>query len=331
MYMSIGTGGDVLRGVRHHGLRPRKGDLNYLTPKDTCVLSSPCTDTKVATGTEKMPRVLTTDQVERYRRDGFLSPVRLCTEDTAASYRQKLEEFEASQNGPISGGLRSKTHLLFQWVDELMRDDRLLDTVEELIGEDILCWNTLFWIKEPLSDAYVSWHQDLKYWGLDTNELVTVWLALSPATPQSGCMSVLPGSHTGEFIAHKDGYGEHNMLTRGQEIAVKVNDTDSVIMPLKPGEASLHNGRLAHSSKPNRSSDRRIGLSFHYIPTTTRQTLSDWDSAALVRGVDAYGHFTKTPRPNYDLDPVCVAFHEKAAATVRDILFQGAERVRDVV
>ena len=278
-----------------------------------------------------MPKRLTADQIARYRRDGYVSPLPMFDEAEIAGYRKQLESFEAGRGGPVAGDLRSKSHLLFKWVDDLMRDDTILDPVEDLIGGDILCWNTLFWIKEPATEAYVSWHQDLNYWGLDTDELVTVWLALSPATPESGCMSVLPGSHTGEFMPHRDGYGEQNMLTRGQEIAVDVDDAETVTMPLQSGEASLHNGRLAHSSEPNRSPSRRIGLSFNYMPTTTRQTLSEWDSAALVRGKDSYRHFTPTPRPTRDFDPVSVAFHEKATNTVRDILFHGAEKVRDTL
>ncbi|SVB33067.1 uncharacterized protein METZ01_LOCUS185921, partial [marine metagenome] len=246
-----------------------------------------------------------------------------------SEFRQKLESFESSQGGPITGDMRSKSHLIFKWVDDIMRDDRILDPVEDLIGGDILCWHTFFWIKEPATESYVSWHQDLNYWGLDTDQLVTVWLALSAATSESGCMNVLPGSHTSGFMPHRDGYGVQNMLTRGQEIAVNVDEAEIVAMPLQSGEASLHNGRLAHSSQPNRSSDRRIGLSFNYMPTNTRQTLSDWDSAALVRGNDAYGHFAPTPQPERDFDPVSVEFHKKATITGRDIVYQGAEKVRD--
>tara|TARA_Y100000590_G_scaffold104736_1_gene119150 strand:- start:2449 stop:3285 length:837 start_codon:yes stop_codon:yes gene_type:complete len=275
-----------------------------------------------------MERYFSQEQIENYRIRGFLSPLRLFDEDTTKSYRRKLEDFEEKQGALISGSLRSKAHILFPWVDEVMRNERLLDPVEDLIGEDILCWNTLFWIKEPRSESFVSWHQDLNYWGLDTNELVTVWLALSPATIESGCMHVLPGSHNGHFMAHKDGYAEHNMLTRGQEISVDVDEAEAVAMSLEPGEASLHNGRLAHSSKPNRSSDRRIGIAFNYIPTKARQTLNDWDSAALVRGIDAYGHFAETPRPTCDFDPATIAFHEKATSAVRDILFSGADQIR---
>ena len=99
-------------------------------------------------------------------------------------------------------------------------------------------------------------------------------------------------------------------------------------MPLQPGEISLHNVRLAHASSPNRSQDRRIGLSLHYMPTSTRQIVGEWDSAALVRGSDRYGHFKHTPRPGTDYDPVAVEFHEQATNAVREILFTDAEKVR---
>lgn len=278
-----------------------------------------------------MPKILTNEQIHHYRQQGYVFPIRVMDEARAADYRALLERFEAEQGVPVSGALRNKSHLLFLWVDEMMRNDRILDTVEDLIGENILCWNTLFWVKEPRTNAFVSWHQDLNYWGLDTDDLITVWLALSPATVESGCMSVLPGSHKGEFMPHEDLYRDDNMLTRGQEIAVEVDESKTVTMPLQPGQVSLHNGRLAHASSPNTSEDRRIGISFHYMPTRTRQIIGDWDSAALVRGVDTYGHFTHTPRPTRDFDPATVAFHSKASDAVRDILFHGASKVRQTL
>jgi ectoine hydroxylase-related dioxygenase (phytanoyl-CoA dioxygenase family) len=221
--------------------------------------------------------------------------------------------------------------LLFKWVDDLMRHEKILDAVEDLIGPDLLCWNTLFWIKEAGSESYVSWHQDLRYWGLDTNDLVSVWLALSPASLESGCMHVLPGSHKGELLPHKDEYEPDNLLTRGQEIAVEVDDEKTVAMPLAPGQISLHNVRLAHASGPNRAADRRIGLSLHYMPTSTQQLVGAWDSAALVRGEDRFGHFEQAPRPTKDFDPVAVAFHQQATNAVREILFTDAEKVRQTI
>ena len=278
-----------------------------------------------------MPKVLTEDAIGQYHREGYCFPVRILDDEQVAANRRRLEDFEARQGKPVEGAQRSKSHLLFKWVDDLMRDSTLLDAVEDLIGRDILCWNTIFWIKEAGSQSFVSWHQDLRYWGLDTNDLVSVWLALSPATLESGCMHVLPGSHKGDLLPHNDEYQQDNLLTRGQEIAVKVDESKTVAMPLEPGEISLHNVRLAHASGPNWSIDRRIGISLHYMPTHTKQTVGEWDTAALVRGEDRFGHFTITPRPAKDFDPSAVLFHEKATDATRKILYKDAQEDRHTI
>ena len=133
-----------------------------------------------------MPKILTEPAIARYKQDGYLFPLLILDENQVAANRAHLEAFEASLGEPIGGALRNKSHLLFKWIDDLMRHETVLDAVEDLIGHDLLCWNTLFWVKEAGSDSFVSWHQDLRYWGLDTSDLVTVWLALSPATLESG-------------------------------------------------------------------------------------------------------------------------------------------------
>jgi len=278
-----------------------------------------------------MARILSDAAITQYHDQGYYFPLPILDGDEVSRLRTKLEAFEADQGHPIEGAQRSKSHLLFKWLDDLMRDARILDAVEDLIGPDILCWNSIFWIKEANSPSYVSWHQDLKYWGLDCDDLVTAWVALSPASDESGCMRVLPGSHREAMLPHDDIYDPDNMLTRGQEIAAAVNEDVAVSMALRPGQMSIHNVRLAHASGPNKSTDRRIGVSFHYMPTRSRQRVGKWDSAALVRGEDRFQHFAATPVPSRDMDPVAVAFHEKASTAVREILFSGARRVRQTL
>ena len=68
--------------------------------------------------------------------------------------------------------------ILFKWLADLVRAPHILDAVEDLIGPNILCWTTHWFIKEPRSPSYVSWHQDNNYWGLDTKDLVSVWICL---------------------------------------------------------------------------------------------------------------------------------------------------------
>ena len=274
-----------------------------------------------------MSKFLSESAVAQYRREGYYFPIDVLDAAQVAAYRTKLEAFESAQGRPLQGPQRSRSHLLFTWVDELMRHPVILDAVEDLIGPDILCWTTFFWIKEPRSETFVSWHQDANYWGLDNNELVSAWLALSPASEEAGCMRILPGSHLGDPLPHTDEYAADNMLTRGQNIQ-GIDEDDAVSMPLDSGQVSLHNIRLAHASTPNRTQERRIGLSIHYMPTHTRQIIGEWDCASLVRGEDKFGNFAAAPPPARDLDPQAVAFHERASAAVRDILFKDAEQVR---
>lgn len=275
-----------------------------------------------------MAKLLSDRALSQYETDGYFFPVDVLAPDEVAATRAKLEAFEVSQGQPVNGAQRSKSHLLFTWVDDLMRHAKILDAVEDLIGPDILCWNTVWWIKEAHSRTFVSWHQDVRYWGLDTSDLVTVWLALSTASAKSGCMRILPGSHRGEVMPHEDEYKDDNLLTRGQQIAVSIDETKTVAMELEAGQVSLHNIGLAHASNPNRTDDRRIGISMHYIPTSARQLAADWDSASLVRGEDRYHHFTLAPRPQRDFDADAVRFHEQASTAFRDIVFKDAERVR---
>jgi len=267
---------------------------------------------------------LSAAEIEQFHSDGYVFPIDVLAASEVADLRGQLETFEASQGGHLEATQRNKSHLLFKWVDDLIRDPRILDPVSELIGEDLLCWNTLFWIKEEGSGSFVSWHQDTRYWGLSSEKVVTAWLALSPARVENGCMRVLPGTHAGDVMAHEDRYDENNMLTRGQEISEGVDEDAAVHMPLEAGQMSIHNYRLAHASGPNNGADRRIGLSMHFMPPDTAQIVGEWDSAALVRGRDDYRHFEPTPVPARDFDPPAVAFHARAARAIRDVLYADA-------
>ena len=135
----------------------------------------------------------------------------------------------------------------------MCRNPRILDAVEGVIGPNILVWGANFFLKEPRSDAYVSWHQDATYWGLEPADIVTAWVALTPSTVESGCMRVVPGTHSDGILAHRETWADDNLLSRGQEIAVDV-DLDKVVdVVLKPGEMSLHHVKIAHNSEPNRA------------------------------------------------------------------------------
>lgn len=250
-------------------------------------------------------------QVEQYRRNGYLCPLPVLSAEQAARYRSALEAAEAAAGGSLPGPFRHKPHLVYGWAQELIREPAILDAVEGIIGPDILVWETVFFTKEPRTQDFISWHQDITYWGLDQEgDVVTAWLALSPSTPESGCMRVVPGTHKREVVPHADTFGEHNMLSRGQEIAVEVDEAHAVDLVLQPGQMSLHHVKIFHGSRQNAAADRRIGFAIRFLPPHVEQRAAT-DSATLVRGEDRYGHFELEPAPAHDLAPEAVAYHRQ--------------------
>ena len=269
-----------------------------------------------------MPKSLTKTQIAQYDEEGYLAPIPVMAEDEALALRQKLEAIEAEMGGPLRGDLRHKTHLLFPFLAGLVRHPRILDAIEDVLGPDILCWSSNFFIKEATDPAFVSWHQDSTYWGLSSPDVATAWVALTPSNAANGAMAVIPNSHKLDQMPHRDTFHRHNLLTRGQEIAVEVDESQSVPLNLRPGEMSLHHVRLVHGSAPNPSLDRRIGFAIRYIPTSIRQ-LEGEDSATLVRGEDRFHYFEHEPSPRIDMDPALLELHRQIAARNAKILYRG--------
>ena len=271
-----------------------------------------------------MTKILTPEQIETFWRDGCVFPIRVMSRERAAEVRAKLESFEGRTGGPLKGDLRHKSHLLFPWLDEIVHNERIVDAIEDLYGSDLLCWTTNFFIKEANNPAFVSWHQDSTYWGLDKPDVVTAWVALTPSNKGNGAMGFIPGTHTSDQIPHRDTFAKNNLLTRGQEVAVDVDETKAVTIELEPGEISLHHVRLVHGSPANPSNDRRIGFAIRYIPTSVAQ-VAGHDSASLVRGVDRFHHFELEPRPSAEMEPAMVRLHKEITERNAQILYRGTE------
>jgi len=244
---------------------------------------------------------------EHYNQNGYLSGIRLLDTESAGQHRQALEAAEQAQ-----GKLHylTKIHTLFRSPYELAVLPEALDIVEQLIGPDILLFNVTYIVKEPDTPSHVSWHQDLTYWGLSHDDQVTMWLALSDASEQSGCMKMIPGSHKLGRQHHQVHEDADNVLLQGQTVE-GINEADSVLCPLAPGEASFHHGWTLHASTPNTSNDRRIGLNIQYIAPHVRQTKHDMDSAILVRGNDSFGHFSTDELANEDFSEAALARHTR--------------------
>ena len=264
---------------------------------------------------------------ETYRRDGFVFPIEVLSEAEAGSIRADLEaaEAEVADDPERSALLRGSVNHLLPSFDALVRNENLLAAAAQVLGPDLLVWSAGLFIKEARTPKVVTWHQDLTYWGLDDVEETTGWVALSPATVASGSMRFVPGSHRRRIVPHVDTFAADNQLSRGQEIAVEVDEEDGVAVELHTGQASLHHGHLFHASGPNSTDDRRIGVAIRYIRPTMRQRTGERWMARLACGEDRYGHFDLADPPRGRLHEADFERCRRDAAVRRGTLFAGAD------
>ena len=268
---------------------------------------------------------LTESAVRFYREQGYYAPLRAISTAEAAGMRSRLETFEADA-GPIAGPLRQKSHLLFTWLNDLIRHPGILDAVEDVIGPNILCWGSSFFIKEQRNTAYVSWHQDSTYWGLEPPDIITAWVALSDSNAANGAMRVVPGTHKLDQVPHHDTFAADNLLSRGQEVMVEVDERQAVMLELAAGEMSLHHVRLIHGSDPNPSDQRRIGFRHPLYPDLCapgRRQPRYRNAGARCRHVP---HFEHERRPDADMSPEAVAYHAAITGAHAQILMRGTGR-----
>src|SRR5205085_11043462 len=194
---------------------------------------------------ESMAGRLTPQEVKFFKDEGYLlygEPVL-----PQAKFDALKEHFEKRVVEFVAKTGQSPEHVdvphfedtrLFEW----LFDDSVLDIVESLIGPDIALWSSHFIAKPPGVGKRVPWHEDSAYWGmvLDPMEVITVWLAIDPATPANGCMRVIPRTHN-------FGYSEYEKVDNPKDhvfdIEIKkgrVDESKAVDCVLEPNQCSIH-------------------------------------------------------------------------------------------
>ncbi len=276
-----------------------------------------------------MSKVLTKSQIEQYHDEGFISPVRVISEQEAHLIKQELEMVEAEFPEEINAESRNNLHLSFAFLDALAHNEIIVDAMEDLIGPNISLWASVMFIKEPSSKHYVSWHQDATYMGLDSLNFPTPWVALSPSNKETGCMTMIAGSHKTKIQEHEDTFAKNNILTRGQVIQ-NVDESKAVDLILEPGEMSIHHGAVIHGSQPNNSTHRRIGFSLQsYMPPNIKQIVGRniWTHVRGKKREDEDGILLD--RPKFNMDPATVEQRRIANENMSEILYNGAKIKRN--
>ncbi|NKB69177.1 MAG: hypothetical protein GKR89_19080 [Candidatus Latescibacteria bacterium] len=153
----------------------------------------------------------------------------------------------------------------------------LLTLLEQLMGAPPVLFQEMALLKPPRIGREKPWHQDSAYFNVPLGTpVIGVWIALDPATPENGCLHLIPGSHREDPMPH--------FKRRDWQIC----DTDvasqrDVMVPLEPGGCLLWHGQTHHGSPQNRTDQRRRALQFHYKPQDTA-TITTQERMALYGG-----------------------------------------------
>jgi non-heme Fe2+,alpha-ketoglutarate-dependent halogenase len=278
---------------------------------------------------ESIPNAMLTDaQQRRYSEEGYYFPVRVfdtaeTTEfrdhflDYFTQNRQRLTELPPNEHYKVYVG----THLMLNWVYRMISHPNVLNVVKSVLGPNLIVWNTQWFAKMPGDKTYVSWHQDATYWGLNPPHVTTAWIALSECNSENGCMRVVPGTHHGSLLPQIDTYAPDNALSRGQEIAVDVDESKGVDFLLQAGEMSLHHIGIVHGSAVNRSNTARIGCAVRFISSEVVQEGTERQIGLLVHGSDQFGHFDLIDPPKDDtVSPEDNAIYQEAMRRMRSNL-----------
>ena len=178
---------------------------------------------------------LTSNQLEKYKNNGYVAPLDVLSKKEAKEIRDEIEYIEKKWPNELEGLGRNYVHLISPIFDKVSHNSKILDAVESIIGKNILVCGTTLFIKNPEEKGFVSFHQDAKYIGLEPYNWVTAWIAVTDSNEENGCMRMWKGSHKEDLKYHNQKFDENNLLTRGQTVEnVPIEKTVPVI--LKAGQ-----------------------------------------------------------------------------------------------
>mgnify|MGYP001054912805 CR=1 FL=1 len=269
---------------------------------------------------------LTPKQLKQYKDLGYVAPIDILSLEEAKEIKTEIEYIEKKWPDKLIGLGRNNIHYISPVFDQVCHNSKILDTVENIIGKDILVGGTTLFIKEPDNKGYVSWHQDAKYIGFEPHNWVTAWLAITDSNEENGCMRMWPGTHKEKIKKHKDTFDKDNLLTRGQAIEnVPINETVSIV--LKAGQLSLHHPLVVHGSSVNKSNSRRIGFVIQsYIGTNVDQVIGK-TYVQQARGKDLFKYHEHTTRPVELMNKKNIIFRNSANKELQKILYKDAKKI----
>lgn len=222
-------------------------------------------------------RALTADQIAAFHRDGFVVAKGMFTPEEVGLIRRTAETDDAMHKAAYfrSDSTGSKTRMTV-WNhpgDDIFglfsRSERIVDSMEVLIGEEVYHYNSKLNAKEPFEGGAWEWHQDYGYWyasGCLFPKMATCFLALDPSTTENGCLQVLKGSHLVGRVDHlKSG---KQVSADPKRVEYLLGKLERVYVEQEPGDVLFFHCNMLHASAANKSANRRWVLISCYNAAT---------------------------------------------------------------
>lgn len=252
----------------------------------------------------KNPSHLTSAQIEQYNEKGYLFPLDVFSAEEMAEHRTYFDDLLTKA---LDAGWNSyeicNWHKSCAGIWDLVTNSRILDYVQDLLGETVILRHSHFFAKLPGDGKRISWHQDASYWPLTPSKVVSAWLAIDDVDLENGAMRVIPGSHRHAQVPFDwSSEDENNLLDQTVSNPEQYGDPP-VAIELKAGQMSLHTDWMLHGSEPNNSTRRRCGLIMRYLSADVR-AYNGWNQHSIVcRGREPTGHWANHPRPIGEVIP----------------------------
>ena len=211
---------------------------------------------------------LSDKQLRFYSENGYLEYGRVLGDPEVQELRDIIEDLVVKQKPDVElTATKAETYSLFTMVYqkdprfwELMQANPvLLDIVESILGPTFRLVEDQMFYKPADHGAPLLFHADNVYYGFKDPEIVTCWIALDDATPENGCLRMLPGTHRRE-IRHEAVPG-----TILQEAVI--DESLAIPVPARTGDLILFDGLTVHGSGPNTTGKpRRVANMVSIVP-----------------------------------------------------------------
>ena len=206
-------------------------------------------------------------EVDRYHEDGYVIPEYRLPEETLQDIRADYDRLLTRHPE-----FRDYCPMLLRYDLSFLnyaRDPNILDMVAQVIGPDIILWNSSFFAKPAVNGKKTPWHQDGEYWPLRPLATCTVWLAIDEATVENGCLKFMPGSHKRKQLRPHRTNKDPNFTLHQELLESEYDDDKAVPLELEAGQMSLHDVYLLHGSEANDSGKPRRGMTMRFMPGTS--------------------------------------------------------------